>query len=401
MTFDPMGLQTGGRRAALRAEKQRKQRQRTKLGGGALGLAVLIALGIVLASSVGGGHAKKSGPTRTQRTLLLQVKGASGTAIASALLAHDGPSHEGSVVLVPPQVIATVPGSGAMPFGKALQTVSAKGSRNALADLMGVTVDGSWVLDEPSFRRLVDLEGGIEVKVDTTVLAGRSVLLSPGPQHVNGAQALAFAIYLAPREEEQTRLARLQSVLDGIVAALPPSTQALVTSLGAGSASTFTSKDVATLLLGLKSDGAAQQLQYRSLQVIKVDAGTDEVRFRIDAAATRTLVDELLAQSVPAGVRSTGNRVLVLNGVGTPGLGAKVRDKLVPAGFVFVGSRNAPSFDHAKTEVLVKDTTSQGTALGQRVARALGVPASSVMSSDQIGTIADVVVVVGRDFRAS
>jgi hypothetical protein len=34
------------------------------------------------------------------------------------------------------------------------------------------------------------------------------------------------------------------------------------------------------------------------------------------------------------------------------------------------------------------------------VARALGVPASSVRVSVQIGTIADVVVIVGRDFKA-
>jgi hypothetical protein len=401
VTFDPMGLQTGGRRAALRAEKQRKQRQRTKLGGGALGLAVLIVLGVVLAGTLGGGHANKKGPTRTQRTLLLQVKGPTGTAIASALLAHDRPSKEGSVVLLPPQVIATVPGSGAMPFGRALQAVSAKGSRDALADLIGVTVDGSWVLDAATFRRLVDQVGGIQVKVDTTVLSGRTVLLSPGPQRIGGALALAFATYLAPREQEQFRLARLESVIDGIVTALPASTQALLTSLGPGSASTFPAKDLAALLLGLKSDDAAEQLQYRSLPVIKVDAGTDDVRFRIDPSGTRSLVDELLAQSVPPGVRAAGNRVLVLNGVGTPGLGDKVRDKLVPAGFVFVGSRNAPSFDYARTQVLVKDATAQGTALGQRVARALGVPASSVMASDQIGTIADVVVIVGRDFKAS
>jgi len=34
-------------------------------------------------------------------------------------------------------------------------------------------------------------------------------------------------------------------------------------------------------------------------------------------------------------------------------------------------------------------------ALGARVAKALGVPSSSVLSSDGFGTIADVVVIIG------
>ena len=156
-----------------------------------------------------------------------------------------------------------------------------------------------------------------------------------------------------------------------------------------------------SLLSGLKRDNARSDLQYRSLPVIKVDAGNDDVRFRLDDSGAKQVVDELLAQSVPPGVRADGNRVLVLNGVGTPGLGEKVRAQLVPAGFVYVGSRNADSFNQCCTQVLVKDATPEGGALGARVAKALGVPPSSVRTSDQIGTIADVVVIVGKDFKAS
>jgi hypothetical protein len=174
----------------------------------------------------------------------------------------------------------------------------------------------------------------------------------------------------------------------------------MLASLGGGSRSSLALDKLAGVLSGMKADDAKDQLQYRSLPVIKVDAGSSETRFRVDAAGTRALVDELLAGSIPPGARQKGNRVLVLNGVGTPGLGEKVRAKLVPAGFVFVGSRNANSFGYAKTQILVRDATPAGSALGARVARALGVPGSSVRASTQIGTIADVVVIVGRDFRA-
>lgn len=400
MTFDPTGLLQPpvGRRAARRAEQRRRRRRVQRVGGGLAGvLALVLALSVLTGGP--GEDNNDAGDGRTQRTLLLQVQGPDRTAVATVLLAHDPERGEGAAVLVPPQVIATVPGAGSQLLGKALATVGVDGTRNALADLMGVTVDGSWVLDVATFQRLVDTEGGIQVTVDVPILRGRTVLLQPGPQHVDGSRAYAFATYLVPGEQEQSRLARLQAVLVGLLGALPAKVEALVGSLGSGNRHSLPVKDVGAVLEGLRSDSADDTLQYRSLPVVKVDAGTDQTRFRLDEAATRLLVDELLAESVPEGARAVGNRVLVLNGVGTPGLGAKVRDKLVRNGLVFVGSRNAPSFGYAKTLVLVKDATTQGAVLGARVARAIGVPVSSVQVTDQIGSITDVVVIVGKDFR--
>jgi hypothetical protein len=100
---------------------------------------------------------------------------------------------------------------------------------------------------------------------------------------------------------------------------------------------------------------------------------------------------------VPPGARQTGNRVLVLNGVGTPGLGEKVRARLVPAGFVFVGSRNNASLGVKKTRVLIREATAEQQALGLRVAKALGLGDDAVQTAE-LGSIADVVVVVGSDF---
>jgi hypothetical protein len=48
--------------------------------------------------------------------------------------------------------------------------------------------------------------------------------------------------------------------------------------------------------------------------------------------------------------------------------------------------------------VLVREATPEAQALGERVAKALGVPPDSVQTAE-IGTIADVVVVVGADFK--
>jgi hypothetical protein len=209
--------------------------------------------------------------------------------------------------------------------------------------------------------------------------------------------------YLAPGEQEQARLARLQEILDGVLNALPRSTSDVakaLSALGPRSIPSDPTPKLASFLVGLATDSRSEALQYDSLPVISIDPGDGVLSFRVDADATRTIVDRLLAQSVPPGARQTGNRVLVLNGVGTPGIGDKVRAKIVPAGFVFVASRNNATFGVAKTRVLIKEATPEAQAVGEKVAKALGVPLDSVQTAE-IGTIADVVVVVGADFKAS
>ena len=85
------------------------------------------------------------------------------------------------------------------------------------------------------------------------------------------------------------------------------------------------------------------------------------------------------------------------NGVGTPGIGEKVRGRLVPAGLVFVGSRNAEHFGYATSQVLIRDATPESQALGSKVATALGLPQDDVRTAD-LGALSDVVVLVGADF---
>lgn len=390
-----------GRRAELRRQRRRRQRRLI-----AAGLAIALVVAAIATYALTRGdetpHTAIAKQTRTQSTLLLQVQGESGDAIASALLAHDPAGDTGAAVLVPPQVIVTVPGTGALQLSRALKTVPPARSRAAVGDLLGVTVDAGWVIDVPSFASLVDQVGGVVADVDVPVVVNRTIVLNPGQQRLAGQQAAAFLRYLAAGEQEQARLARLQEVLDGLLNALPKSTAQVATALSGLGPRSNVSEPVtalASFLVGLAADGRSDALQYDSLPVIPIDPGDGVTSFRIDADGTRSLVDRLLAQSVPAGARQTGNRVLVLNGVGTPGIGEKVRARLVPAGLVFVASRNNASFGVLKTRVLVKEATPEAQALGERVAKALGVPADSVQTAE-IGSIADVVVVVGADFKS-
>jgi anionic cell wall polymer biosynthesis LytR-Cps2A-Psr (LCP) family protein len=397
-----MDLLRTGRRAEVR--RARRRRQRLIVAGGLAVVLVIVAV-VLFARTRGGGssHTAIAKQTRTQTTVLFQVQGSGGDAIASALLAHDPAGHSGAAVLIPPQVIVTVPGTGSLQLARALKTVPPERSRSAVGDLLGVTVDAGWVIDVPTLAALIDQVGGIVVDVDVSVVVARTVVLNPGSQRLDGQHAITFMRYLAPGEQEQARLARLQEILDGVLNALPRSTSDVakaLSALGPRSIPSDPTPKLASFLVGLATDSRSEALQYDSLPVISIDPGDGVLSFRVDADATRTIVDRLLAQSVPPGARQTGNRVLVLNGVGTPGIGDKVRAKIVPAGFVFVASRNNATFGVAKTRVLIKEATPEAQAVGEKVAKALGVPLDSVQTAE-IGTIADVVVVVGADFKAS
>jgi hypothetical protein len=390
----------GGRRAAAR--KRRRQRQRRLVA-----LLVVLLLAAAAAAAVLLNRNRPEAPEvappqgRTQQTLLFQVRTADGAGtLASALIAVDPPATTGSVVLVPPQVIVDLPGAGSLPFGQALATGTPNSPRDALSDLLGVTVDGSWVLEHGAFGGLVNDLGGITAAVDVPVVQDGAVVLSQGEQRLDGARALTLLGHLAPGEQEQARLARVQEVFDGLLEALPADAgevSALLDRLGTGSVSSEPTARLASVLLELVRAGEQQQLQYDSLPVIPIDPGGGVMAFRLDVDAARNLVDRVLAQSVPAGARQTGNRVLVLNGVG-PGIGDAARAKLVAADFVFVGARNNERFGIQTTQVLVPEATPEAQALGERVAAALGVPADVRQSN--LGTIADAVVIIGADFQS-
>lgn len=391
-----------GRSSRLELRRKRRRRRRQLTGVLVVVLALLAAaFAVYLAKDAPDAPPTTQEPQRTQRTLLFQVQGENGSAVASALLARDPEPRTGAALLIPPQVLVTVPGTGSLPFGRALSTVPPEGSRNALSDLVGVTVDDGWVVTTTVLAQLIDALGGVPVDVDVPVVQGTSVLVNAGAQNLDGARAVQFLLYLAPEEQEQARLARLQEVLDGLINVLPREASELTAQLevlGPRSVTTMELPALAEFVLGMAVADEAGLMQYDSLPVIAIDPGGGVQAFRVDPPKLTTVVDRLLADSVPAGVREGGNRVLVLNGVGTPGLGERVRDKLVPAGFVFVDSRNAPSFGYEKTQVFVTEATTEAQALGERVAKAIGVPDAQIVTQD-FGTVADVLVLIGADFR--
>ncbi|MHB0976518.1 MAG: LytR C-terminal domain-containing protein [Candidatus Aquicultorales bacterium] len=86
-------------------------------------------------------------------------------------------------------------------------------------------------------------------------------------------------------------------------------------------------------------------------------------------------------------------RVIILNGNGLPGVGAKAGKLLVDAGFNVVETKNADNFDYALTKVLVYG----GGPDGEKIKKAIGV---GVIENQRMETnVADYAVILGADYQ--
>jgi hypothetical protein len=364
----------------------------------ALAVGGITALVVTHASGNGSGRSVAVGPPRTA-TSLIAIE--SGNQLQGAmLLSRTG--NKTQEILVPSRLLADVPGQGSVELGQA-PISGPDAAASAVSNALHVRIDGTWVLDTTALSTLVDAEGGVDVTLTDDVLpndGSSGVALGVGTSHITGAQAAQLALAIGPQEPEASRLARQQILLEAILTRLP-ATQAQITPLvqNAVLAGTETPARLAALLTGVRSDVAAARASSTLVPTIEIDSGSGTPWYGLDDKAAAAMVQERLAGAqfpVPAGGRA---RILVENGVGTPGLGDAVRDVLVPRGYIFRSGGNAPAFGPGTSVVLIPDSSPQSRQLGTAIAKLLGLPATSVQLDLNQTTIADAVVILGSDYK--
>jgi LytR cell envelope-related transcriptional attenuator len=87
-------------------------------------------------------------------------------------------------------------------------------------------------------------------------------------------------------------------------------------------------------------------------------------------------------------------RVILYNGVGTPGIAGDAAQQLIRAGLRVVDTKNADNFNYGQTLIVVQRGSSEQ---GNQIAKTLGVGQVRSKPSDQ--DIADVIVIIGRDYK--
>jgi hypothetical protein len=384
----------------LAPTRPRWRRRRTAVVAAVVALVAAVAGGGALYTAGRDGGGSTAGTAAgAPSTLLVQLRADDGTAAASALYGTGG---GGVAVLIPSRVVATVPGAGQQPLAGVLGIHDGVDlSRSTVSDLLGVRVDTHWVLDRPGLRALVDAVGGVTVDVAAEVVSGSTVIAPAGKgQHLDGAKAAALLLDRPAGEDDVQYQPRLQGVLAGVLGRLPERAAlgALLSRLPEG-ARPADRAALVRVLAPLAQLSAKKTVFYQTLPVVALDA--DGVpTYRLDAEAVDVLVGGRFAGAALPGRGEAGNRVLVVNAVGTPGVGETVRNKIVPAGFAFVGSRNQTPFGRARTVVVVFESDPATLARAKALAEALGLRSAAIEVSSQGQSIADLMVVVGRDFRA-
>lgn len=109
----------------------------------------------------------------------------------------------------------------------------------------------------------------------------------------------------------------------------------------------------------------------------------------------RDRIADLLMQwwGVKVGAEDTSVRVIIYNGVGTPGVAGEAAQQLIASGMRVVDTKNADRFDYDTTLVVVQSGAAEH---GEQVKAALGVGEIVDQPSEQ--DVADVVVIIGRDY---
>lgn len=405
----------GGRRRARRTVRRRGILLRAAVG---LFAVVAVALALVWAvTTFGGGDDSSDGgaevaPTDVpaavaddpQPTLVLATfdETTSVGAELVMLLATDPETGEGTIVLVPSNVVADVPGEGLFQLGETFREGEGPLLELTLANLLGLDLDGAAAISEQGWSSLFTRMGGLTLDVPEQLVAvaedgTRTIRFQPGVQPLDGPRVAEYLTFREAGEAELQRLPRVQRVLEAMLDRIAED-PAVLDEVFADGAPMIDAPDTDALRYLLQSLAAAREadeLEVRTLPVSAIGSG-DDASYRIDHDRVASLVEERFAASRPATGGEAGRRLQVLNGNGTPGIGSEVAERLQPGGFRLVETGNAASFDVPETRIVVYDDTPEQLAIAEEARDLLGVGRIEV--SEVPVSVVDITVIVGADF---
>lgn len=318
------------------------------------------------------------------------------------LLAADPADGTGTIVLVPSNVVADVPGEGLFQLGETFREGQAPLLELTLSNLLGLDLDGAAAISEQGWSSLFTRLDGLtldvpEQLVEITEDGTRRIRFQPGTQPLDGPRVAEYLTFRQADENELQRLPRVQRVLEALLDRIAEDPDAL-DAIFADGAPMIDTPDPEALRFVLRSLARAREggeLEVRTLPVTSIGSG-EEASYRIVEDRVETLVDERLAASRPTTDGEAGRRIQVLNGNGVPGIGSDVAEALQPGGFRLVETGNAASFDVPRTRIIVYEDSAAQLAVAAEIQQLLGV--GEIEVSEVPVSVVDVTIIVGNDF---
>ncbi|MFF0423497.1 LCP family protein [Streptomyces sp. NPDC004520] len=338
-----------------------------------------------------GGNAA-TGPQQRD-TIVVHLHDLKNGTTSTALLVDNTTTRQGTTVLLPNSVVVADAEGSATTLGKSVEDDGSSGTREAIGNLLGTEIAGTWRLDTPYLENLVESVSGIEIDTDTTVpdtKKGAEPLVRQGEkQTLNGRAAVAYATYRASGEAEAKQLQRFGQVMYGVLRKIssdPEAATVTIETLQQILDPSLPEKDLGASLAKLSEHAKVGDYKTALLPVGQDGALTE--------GASDSVVKDILGGKVTAPEAGEVPRVSVRDGSGKKAAEA-ARVALANGGYAFVGGADAPSRE--ESQVLYGDDSQKATAV--EVARTLGLPAGSVAKGKPSGTIA-VTVILGRDYKA-
>lgn len=392
-----------------RSTRRRAQRRKRTFKG--MLVFVLIAAlvgGVVALVARQATHSRAKGTSagvERQRTVLVAMTAhndPSDQATALTLFGVDANGKNPVVLFIPVGSLAPIPGAQDIDLvGKALSVGDPSLEQITIENMLGITIDRTVAFDDVSLGAFIDAIGGIDVNVQERLYApqpdGTQALQVPlGQHHMNGASAVTYLTYQSSDTTELDSFVRAQKLWEGIFAAGATKIAGAMNAFGSDTLSSAEASALSSILRAF----AVRPVDDRAYEVLpgqEIGGGGPNVSYEIDNAKVADLVKRDFAGSVPSGVTIGARpRIDLRNGNGSPEIGERAAEILVPAGFRIEDTGNAPNFGYQSTKIVVYSDDEQALALAREIRDLLGV--GSVEVGTRAQTVVDVTVVLGKDF---
>ncbi|MEU7029511.1 LCP family protein [Streptomyces sp. NPDC046275] len=357
------------------------------------GVGYLWSAGKLPGLSSGEGTAQNTATGPQQRdTIVVHLHNTKGGGTSTALLVDNSTTKQGTTVLLPNSLAVTDEDGATTTLAKSVEDDGSSGTREALGNLLGAKITGTWRLDTPYLENLVELVGNIDITTDTEVpgeKAGAEPLVKKGEdQTLNGRAAVAYATYRASGEAEAKQLQRFGQVMYGVLRKISDDPKA----------ATVTIETLAQILdpsLPEKDLGAslAKLAEHAKIGDYKTAVLPVEADGSLSEATGDSVVKDILGGKVTAPEQGAATRVSIRDGSGREATEA-ARVVLINGGYAVVGGTKAGTQE--KSQVLYADDAQKPAAV--EVAKTLGLPAGSV-AKGKAAANAEVTVVLGADYE--
>lgn len=338
------------------------------------------------------GNTATTGPQRRD-VIVVHLHDTKRGGTSTALLVDNVTTKQGTTVLLPNSLAVSDEDGSSTTLGKSVDDDGTSGTREALDNLLGTDISGTWRLDTPYLENLVDLVGNVDMDTDTAVPGakkGSGDLVKKGEnQTLSGQMAVAYATYRGPGETEAKQLMRFGQVMRGVLRKIsddPKAATVTVQTLAQILDPSLPEKDLGASLAKLAQH--AKLGDYKTTLLPVQEDGT------LSDAATRSVVKDILGGAVKAPAADGVVRVGVKNATGDSEGTESARAKLVNGGFAFVNSGKTGAA--ASSQVIYAEAADKEKAV--QVAKTLGLPTSTVKQGKPAGN-ATVSVLLGQDYK--